>query len=362
MADDGYRLAWKPDWHQARRAMADWWDGRGLALWVTAPKDRPWEDIPEPDPNADLATRWLDPAYRVQREAARHSRTFFGGVAFPMYKTNTGPGSLGLFLGAHGELAESTIWYHPCIDDPDTHPPLRFDPANMWWQRHLAIIDAGLREARGRWLVGYPDLIENLDTLAQLRGPQQTLMDLIERPDWVKQKLAEINRAFFEVYDLLWPRLGDPVGGSGFCAFNLWGPGKTAKVQCDFCCMISPEMFREFVLPPLAEQCQWLDFAMFHLDGTQALPQLPNLLSIEGLQAIEWTPQAGIPRGGDPTWYDLYRQIRRAGKGVQAIEVAPHKVLPLIDAVGPEGLFITTEAGTEDEARRLLEQVGWKES
>ena len=39
------------------------------------------------------------------------------------------------------------------------------------------------------------------------------------------------------------------------------------------------------------EQCRWLDHSLYHLDGTQALHQLPALLAIEELDAIEWTPQ-----------------------------------------------------------------------
>jgi hypothetical protein len=107
----------------------------------------------------------------------------------------------------------------------------------------------------------------------------------------------------------------------------------------------------------LAEQCAWLDYALFHLDGTQALPQLPNLLAIESLRAIEWTLQAGLPGGGSPEWYGLYRRIKEAGKSVQAIDVRPEEVEPLLAAVGGDGLFILTQTETEAEARALLRRA-----
>lgn len=350
---------WKTDWDVARRALTDWWHGKGLALHITAPKEEPWEEIPAPAPPPDLQTRWLDPVYRVQSEMYRLSRTFFGGVAYPMFNANIGPGSLGLFLGSEGRLAETTVWYEPSILNPDDHPPLRFDTNNLWFRRHVALLEEARKYADGRYLLAFPDLIENLDTLAQLRGPEQTLVDMLERPDWVCARIAEINQAFFECFDVLWQMLRDPWGGNGFHAFQLWGPGKTAKVQCDFSCMISPAMFRRFVMPAMEEQCAWLDYAMYHLDGTQALPQLDNLLNMEHVRAIEWTPQAGLPRGGSPEWYDLYQRIKAAGKSVQAVEVAYEDVEPLIDAVGAEGMFIMTYANTEEAARRLLERVGW---
>ncbi|NQU11065.1 hypothetical protein HQ590_09765, partial [bacterium] len=327
---------------------------------VTAPRDEPWEDLPEPPPRSRPEDWWYDYRSWADQSLYAMSRTFHGGAAFPSFWTCIGgPGSLGLFLGAIGHPAPTTLWYEPVIEDPERHPALRLDRTGPWWRLHFDLLEEGIRRSQGRYVVGFPDLIENLDTLAQLRDPQTLLVDLIERPDWVKDKIREINQAFFAAYDDMYRLLADPWGGSAFAAFGLWGPGKVAKVQCDACCMISAASFRAFVVPALAEQCAWLDHALYHLDGTQAMHQLDALLAIEALDAIEWTPQAGIPGGGSPQWYDLYRRIKAAGKSVQAVGVAPQEVLPLIDAVGPEGMYIMTTTGTEAAARELLRQVGW---
>ncbi len=350
--------AGKPDWPEARRAWEEWWRRKGLALYVTAPRETPLFASNPPEPT-DLRTRWLDPDHRVRSFLHTAARTFYGGVAFPMFDSHIGPGSLGLFLGCGGELAETTVWYDPVITDPEHCPVLVFRPEGYWWERHLAIVEEAVGRSEGRYLVSMPDLIENLDTLAQLRGAQQALYDMADHPDWVERAIWEINDAFKESYELLWERVRDAWGGSCWSAFQIWGSGKVAKVQCDICCVISPADFRRFVQPALTDQCAWLDRSMFHLDGTQALPQLDNLLSIEPLDAIEWTPQAGLPGGGSPEWYDLYRRILAAGKSVQAIGVAFDEVLPLLDAAGPDGMLIMTQAPSEQAARELLDKVGW---
>jgi 5-methyltetrahydrofolate--homocysteine methyltransferase len=284
------------------------------------------------------------------------ANTFFGGEAFPYFDTQIGPGSLGTFIGARPGFAETTVWYDPCIEAPDSCGPIRFDPkGNRWWDVHLALIEEGLRRSQGRYLVGMPDLIENIDTLAAMRDSQPLLLDLIERPDWVKARLAEINRAYFAAFEGIHEKIKEDDGGNAFSSFRIWGPGKTAKVQCDFSCMISPEMFREFVVPSLAEQCRWLDYSMYHLDGTTAMQHLDALLEIEALDAIQWTPQDA--RGGSPEWYDLYKRIKAGGKSVQACYLKPEHVLPLLDAVGPEGLFMWVTAPDEDAARKLIEKV-----
>jgi hypothetical protein len=121
--------------------------------------------------------------------------------------------------------------------------------------------------------------------------------------------------------------------------------------------MFSPAMFKHFVVPALAEQCAWLDHSMFHLDGHQCIPHLDLLLDMEPLDAIEWTPDPQVPPGGSPEWYPMYRKILEAGKSVQAINVKPEEVLPLLDAVGGKGMYIMTSFSSEAEAEALVKAV-----
>ena len=277
--------------------------------------------------------------------------------ALPLGRMDLGPGSLALYLGSEPEFSPDTVWFKPLEDQDALERPLRFDPANRWWRRQLALADALLARAAGNYPVGFPDLVENLDVLASLRDAQTLMLDLVERPEWVKQRIAEINQAYCEVYDRLRARLAAPDGACAFWAFHLWGPGRTAKVQCDALAMISPAMFDEFVKPALAEQCDWLDHAMFHLDGTQAVPHLASLLTIPGLDAIEFTPQAGVETGGNERWWPLYRRILDAGKSVQVVAVKPAEVAPLLNAIGTRGVYLHVDGITDPATLRELEQV-----
>ncbi|GIV81872.1 MAG: hypothetical protein KatS3mg051_1226 [Anaerolineae bacterium] len=365
---------WKANWETVRQRFIAWWQHEGLVLHVLAPRDNAPGSIEHeqapffylisgldtladyPD-QAALQRAWLDPVERARRAEQYLQGIYFGGEAFPFYDTHLGPGNLATFLGAEPEFARDTVWYHPCIDDLETHPPLRFDPQNPWFLRQKAILEEGVRLSQGRFHVAIPDLVENLDILSALRDPQRLLLDLIERPELVQERIAQINQVYFEVFEQFFAIVRDPWGGNVFSAFCIWGPGKTAKVQCDAAAMISPRMFRRFVVPALAEQCAWLDYSLYHLDGTQAIVHLDALLEIEALDAIEWTPQVSLPQGGAPMWYDLYRRILAAGKSVQAIDVRPQEVIPLLDAVGPRGMFIMVNADSQAEAEALIEAV-----
>ena len=353
--------AWKPNWEETKRNFINWWHQEGLVLCMFEAPDSDTHqelyDHPGESPNADYF--YTHPNWRASWNHYTLSRQSFPADVFPVSSTDIGPGSLALFMGSDAVLADDTVWFLQCIDptDPEGHPPLRFDPESKWWVITEATLRACVDLARGKYLVGCPDLVENVDIVGALREPQLLLMDMLERPEWVIEKVQEVNQVFFEVYDRIYDIIKLEDGSSVFGAFRLWGPGKVAKVQCDTSAMFSPAMFAKFVVPALAEQCAWLDYAMFHLDGHQCIKHLDLLLAIDALDAIEWTPDPQVATGGDPAWYPMYRKILEAGKSVQAIGVKPEEVEPLLDAVGGKGLYIMTTIENETHAENLLKLI-----
>jgi len=187
--------------------------------------------------------------------------------------------------------------------------------------------------------VGCPDLIEGLDTLASLRGTQRVLLDMVDRPDELAQEVQAVNDIWFAVFDRIYDEINID-GEMAFCYFSIWGPGRIAKLQSDISGMFGVRPFRRFVLPFIREQCQRLDYSLYHLDGVAAVRHLDALLEIEELDAIQWTPGVGEPQGGDPRWYDLYRRILAAGKSIMPCWVEVDELAPLLDAVGPEGVNV----------------------
>jgi hypothetical protein len=355
-------LDWKADWPETRQRFVNWWQQRGclIAGWCTNPKNDANHEPVEAVTCNSRAARLTDPALRARTNHYELSIRRFWGDLIPVSDTNVGPGSLALLAGVEPGFAESTVWFDPCwheLEEPESLPPIRFDPANRWWQIHEETARQSAALGAGKYLVGMPDLEENIDILCALRSPQVVMMDLIERPEWVKQKIDEINELFFNAFTRLYDIIKLPDGSMCSGSFLLWGPGRTAKVQCDASVMLSPAMFREFVIPPLRRQCDWLDNAMYHLDGTQAIHHLDALLEIKSLDAIEWTPQAGIEEGGHPRWYPLYRRILAAGKSVQAVCVKAHEVLPLLEATGPDGMYILAEFENEAESENIIHEV-----
>ncbi|HMP81839.1 MAG TPA: hypothetical protein PKA41_03945 [Verrucomicrobiota bacterium] len=354
---------WKSNWADTQRRFVDWWNRKGLliGMWGAPETNRCiHEQVAAPIIPSTLDDRYCDAAFRAAENHYRLSRSVFPLDVLPSATTDIGPGSLALFLGSKPGFAEDTVWYHPCIEnelEPEKLPPLRFDENNPWWKLSEDILRRCADLARDKYLVTCPDLIENMDALSSLRGAQTLCMDMIERPDWVEQKIWEINDVWFAAYQRIYDIIKQPDGSSAFGAFYIWSPGKVAKVQCDSSAMFSPKMYRRFVMPALTKQCDWLDHSLYHLDGTQAMIHLDALLEIAPLDAIEWTPQAGIESGGNKRWFDLYRRILSAGKSVQIVNVEPHEIVPLLDAVGNNGVYILVQFKDEHEAEQVRNQI-----
>lgn len=349
---------WKEDLGKARKHHDAWWRREGLVVAVNKPVPRAVSRLPAEtlEPIEDIEMRFRNPQWRAREIRAIMARHDYPLDTLPLAPTMIGPGSLAMYLGSKPEFDQRTIWFHPCISDPDTHPPIVFDAGNEWWRIQVETIRALMDAGGGNYMVGCPDLVENMDILASMRGSEELLLDLVDRPDWVREKIAEINRAYVEVYELIHDMIRSSDGWAAFNAFGLWGRGKTLKLQCDISAMFSPAMFNEFVLPALAEQCAYADCTMYHLDGEQALCHLDTLLSIEDLDAIEWTPVHHD--GYDPKWYPLYRKILDAGKSVQVIDLTIDTLAPLLDAIGPKGVYARINGVVSpDDVERLNDMV-----
>ncbi len=345
---------WKENWAESRQHYLDWWAGKGLviSMWLHINKEGPPHEPVAPVPPAkDLRQYWFDPAWRAAQLHYTLSRSSFKADILPVANTHLGPGSLAAILGAELDGRDDTIWILPRTPDSDA---IDLDEGNPWLKLHLDLVKACKQQAQGRYFVGCPDLIEGLDTLAGLRGTQPVLLDTIDRPEALEQQLRAVNKIWFDVFERIYQEI-NVDGEMAFCYFSLWAPGRVAKLQSDISAMISPADFRRFVVPHLREQCQWLDYSLYHLDGPDAIRHVEALLEIEELDAIQWTPGAGQPQGGDPKWYNLYKRIKAGGKAIMPAAVDVDTLQPLLDEIGPDGVHVLMNFETERDIDAALE-------
>ncbi len=347
---------WKVNFEESKQHYLDWWNQKGIVLtmWEHITKDgAPYTNVLPPTPHRDMNQFWFDPQWRADYLHYTMSRNSYMADILPVANTQLGPGSLGAILGADLEGREDTIWIR---DKSDFNGDIILDENNKWLKLHFDLLKACKAKSQGNYFVGCPDLVEGLDVLASLKGSDNVLMDMMLDPDKTLEQLQAINDTYFKVFDTIYDIINIDRE-MAFCYFSIWGPGKVSKLQVDISIMISEEDFRIFSMPFLQEQCNKIDYTLYHLDGVDAIRHLDAILEIENLNAVQWTPGYGQPQGGNPQWYDLYKKILAKGKSVMANWITMDELQPLLDNVGNQGLNINVDFKSEKEIERAMKII-----
>ena len=278
----------------------------------------------------------------------------FLGDAFPASWPNFGPGAAAAFMGAQVTTEAGTTWYGPAEEREIADLRLEYDADNAWLKRVKDVTRAAVERWQGTVQVSMTDLGGNLDILSSFRPGDKLLLDLYDHPEEVKKRTWEAHDAwwccFEDIDDILQPT------NPGYTAWaGMFSPVPHYMLQCDFCYMIGPDMFDEFVKPELQATCKRLDNAFYHLDGPGELPHLDSLLTIPELKGVQWVPGAGAP--GEENWPEVYRKIRDAGKLIQLFGG-----IPSLDAVSEqlgsaEGIVAMAGGQYDDSTQDEIEEV-----
>ena len=136
--------------------------------------------------------------------------------------------------------------------------------------------------------------------------------------------------------------------------------GKFYIPSNDFSCMISREMFEEFFLPGIAEECRFYERSIYHLDGPGALRHLDSILQINELDAVQWVPGAG--NEGYARWVWVYQKIQRAGKALE-LRITLDELPLVFETLEPEGVWFSHIKGISDRytANEVIKRItAWK--
>ena len=281
----------------------------------------------------------------------------FLGDAFPSIWPNFGPGVAAAFMGAElrASVQAGTVWFHPKqeLEMADIH--LSYDGGNVWLRRIADIMRAAMERWEGLVQVAMTDLGGSLDILSTFRPSEKLLFDLYDCPD-------EVQRVNWEAHELWW-RYFDELNSvlqptnPGYSAWaGIYSETPHYMLQCDFCYMIGPDMFDEFVKPELAASCKRMPHGFYHLDGPGQLPHLDSLLSIPELAGVQWIPGSGVPDYDH--WPEVYRKIRDAGKLIQLLGT-PQILDAVAEQLGSaEGITFHPWCATEAEANELIAKYG----
>lgn len=377
--------SYKPDWDKTKEKFTNYWNHKntGRPLMCVVARRPEVEKYSNGEPveggyldqicqgkyyNMPQELRWKDmeDKYQNAERIVERYRYFcdthaFLGESFPNLNIDFGPGSLAAYLGSDIGFKEDTVWFNKCLDGWDGVPKLTFDPENQWFKKHIQLAKDCRELAGSDFYVDMPDLMENIDVLASLRGAQDILFDLLDEPEMIGERIQEVTDLYFEYYDRFYDIIKDEEGGNAYTVFQIWGPGKTVKLQCDFSAMMSPEDFRSYIQPSLRTQAEKADHVLYHLDGPAAIKHMDALMEIDGIDALQWTSGDAGPDGTLPDWDVIYDKAIAAGKSIWVkvysgeFEDWIKNVERLVKKYGSHSLFLLFPEMSMEQAAYLLD-------
>ena len=372
-------LEFKPDFSQVQERMEAWWQDEVLdriPVKVTAPKkekkgsegwilssafplstsDGKLFEIENKKKILDLEDYFTDPEVVIPRIEGLIEKTYWGGEAFPvMFPVAVNMVALtAVLLGSSIKYIDTnTTWIGPNIKNWKKRKTFEFDPDNSFWKKCKILLEKASERGFGKYIIGIPDLNGPGEILSLLRGHTELCFDIIENPYEIFMAMREINDAWLRYWEACHGIVHQYMGGYTNM-FSVWSKHPLTDLQCDFSCLISPEDFNRFFLPYIAEQTEWIDRTVYHLDGPGSLKHLDSLLSLPKLDGIQWIPGAGSARMSD--WIELLQKIQNSGKKLIII-CEKFEVEKLVKELKSKGLLIETACGSIKEAEELLKNV-----
>ena len=353
-------LEFKKDFQETRKKWDTFWDGGKLSrplMSIIIPKQGV-EPVEKPSPVLSVLDDYDKVIDQVIGWAQSHE---FIGESVPSYQVQFASDHFSALLGAelifHNDSPD-TGWITPFIQDWDD-VEIKLQRDNPWWEKTIERIRAFRKRLDGRVLVTGPNLQGGLDCLSAIRDPEKLAMDLIMCPDKIKRALEQVTAAHKETLELLRDELDIEIYGD-ITRHQMYSSGLMQVPQCDFSCMISDEMFREFGVESVRQEVKLVKNSTYHLDGPDAMHHLEAVCEIDGIDSIQWQPGAGEAETMD--WTDLYKKIDSLGKrqvlGGGGVLVNDHEYIKkLCRECDKTKLFFCTTTESVKQAEQLMSDL-----
>jgi hypothetical protein len=251
----------------------------------------------------------------------------------------------------------TSFWAEPCLTDFQTWQWNDHVLENPWAQKFLELMQKLIQHAQGRYQVS-PTLMRGpADILSAMRGASQFAMDFLDTPEHIRPALDHCA--------LIWREMAKaqseliPPSSEGYIALEsalrAWAPERLLWLQEDAMALLSPKLYREFILPLDMELSDLFPCVAFHLHGT-ALWAVDSLVHVPGINAIELNLEAAFcdVEGTLAGWKKIQEHKPLVIWRIYA-EDFPTWLEGILKEFPPKGISIQVSARNVEEARKVQE-------
>ncbi len=306
-----------------------------------------------------LSERFANMNFLDETARGYYGDTTYFAEALPAKYVNFGTAAHCEFFGCTPNYEPSTIWFNEILHEPDINLIKNFDiKTNKAYLKQINDVKKLVELANNDYLVSMTDNCGIVDCLAIMRGTENLLIDMLEEPDFVHEAMNKITVAWQETQKEFAKVIKENnYGGCSHGWMQLWCPDSHTQIQCDYSAMISPALFEEFLLEELEKTSNTLAFTTYHLDGVEQLRHLDMILSVKGINNIQWTPVAGQPKTSCNI--EALQKIQKSGKGLVLIPELD-EVEFLMNNLSHKGLHLLVNRVENEETAKSIIKLAEK--
>lgn len=319
---------------------------RGVAAWTDGQALRP--------DNVRLAAFAADyeRLYHLHRDV--HDDFFYVASAY------WGIPWLEAILGCPVRSGPMTCWAEPCIQEMGSwlDRPVNLDE-NAWFQCLVNFTKGLVAVAAGRFPVGAPLLRGPGDAASALCGPMNMMTGYLDAPDGMRRLLEHCAQVRLEVVRRLHEVIPSWFGthAAGGYPSKVWSKKSVAYNQEDSAALLSPTLFRDFLLPLERRQCEAAEINFIHLHSSCLWP-VDLLLEDHAYAVLEINIDHEGAGPSLPKLMPTFKKIQAARRPLLLWgDISPADWRLLRDELNPAGLSIQPILAHAAGARAFAEEI-----
>jgi hypothetical protein len=252
------------------------------------------------------------------------------------------------------------------LKDLDAVEKAALDPDNPWLLKLLDFQRFLVRSFGQERPVGVPVLRGPIDLACAMLGGANAVFAMSDFPEEMERLLRICADAWLHTAKAL-IAIVPPFEGGYFNYRLIWMPEPAPVMQEDNASLLSPALYRRFVLPEDERILAQFAYPIFHTHTGGMHVMLNDLIASPFVKALDscWDP----PPFGPPVekLIPAYQRIQDAGKSLYIVAVgvpSERDLLLLQRELSPRGLCVFFEAQDDAAAERIATQMenGWKQN
>jgi hypothetical protein len=274
-----------------------------------------------------------------------------GQDAFWTAEPFTGIPWMEAILGCDVYAGEESFISKPWMKSLDDLEKIRLDRENPWYKKYMEFTRKLVELSRGRFPIGQPIMRGPSDMVGAIMGQTEMVFAFADEPERLKEFFLKVTDVFIQVIGEQKKLVPLFHGGSSMGFYHVYCPGTSIWYQEDLSAIMSPALYREFLLEPERRICEGHDYTAIHLHPSSFF-LLDELLANDWLKAVEVNKDVG-----GPSVLEMIPELKKITAKKNLIfwgDFTPEE-LECVRKNLPKGrIFFNIIAPTMEEARHLL--------